>query len=127
MQFIMGLNESFDSVRSQILMIDPLIYVNKVYSMLLRATPMRVAIRGATSITAKMIPQRHKIRLQWRWHQRWQNFIQGFGVAYLTTFDGEWRGCKIAVDDYCSSQRLYFISYLTTLIIFFNKNIELLK
>ena len=33
MQFLMGLNESFDSVRSQILLLDSSPYVNKVYSM----------------------------------------------------------------------------------------------
>ena len=40
---------------------------------------------------------------------------------YLTTLEREWRGYKIAVGGYCSSQWLYFISYLTSLIIFFNK------
>ena len=49
-------------------------------------------------------------------------------VAYLATFEREWRGCKIVVGDYCSSQQLYSILYLTSLIIFFLiKNIELLK
>ena len=31
-------------------------------------------------------------------------------MSYLTTLEREFRGCKIAVDGYCSSQRLYFIS-----------------
>ena len=35
MQFLMGLNESFDSVRSQILLLDSIPSVNKVYSMVL--------------------------------------------------------------------------------------------
>ena len=65
---------------------------------------MGVAIRGVIPITAKMAAQKQKIRLHWRWHQRWQNAIQGFGVAYLATFEREWRGCKIAVGDSCSSQ-----------------------
>ena len=82
---------------------------------------MGVAIRGAISITAKMAPQRQIIKLQWRWYKGWQNAIQGFGVAYLTTLEREWKGCKIAVSGYCSSQRLYFIPYLACLIIFFNK------
>ena len=82
---------------------------------------MGVAIRGTIPITAKMAPQRQIIKLQWRWHKRWQNAIQGFGVAYLATLEREWRGCKIAVGGYCSSQRLYSISYLACLIIFFNK------
>ena len=41
MQFLMGLNESFDSVRSQILLLDPLPSVNKVYSMVLRIEKQR--------------------------------------------------------------------------------------
>ena len=36
MQFLMGLNESFDNVRIQILLLDPLPSVNKVYSMVLQ-------------------------------------------------------------------------------------------
>ena len=82
---------------------------------------MGVAIKGAILITAKMAPQRQKIKIQWKWHQRCQNANQGFGVAYLTTLEREWRGCKIAIGGYCTSQRLYFIPYLTSLIIFFNK------
>ena len=82
---------------------------------------MGVVIRGAIFITAKMTLQRQKIKLQWRWYQRWQNVIQGFGVANLATLERELRGCKIAVDGYCSSQWLYFILYLVSLIIFFNK------
>ena len=86
---------------------------------------MGVVIRGVIPITAKMAPQRQIIKLQWRWHKRWhkrwQNAIQGFGVAYLATLEREWRGCKIAVGGYCSSQLLYSIPYLACLIIFFNK------
>ena len=41
MQFLMGLNESFDSVRSQILLLDPFPSVNKVYSMVLRIEKQR--------------------------------------------------------------------------------------
>ena len=82
---------------------------------------MGVAIKGAVLITAKMAPQRQMIKLQWRWHKRWKNTIQGFGVAYLATLEREWRGCKIAVGGYCSSQQLYSIPYLACLIIFFNK------
>ena len=80
---------------------------------------MGVAIRGVILITVKMEPQRQIIKLQWRWHKKWQNAIQGFGVAYLVTLERELRGCKIAVGGYRSSQRLYFISYLACLIIFF--------
>ena len=41
MQFLMGLNESFDGIRSQILLLDPLPSVNKVYSMVLRIEKQR--------------------------------------------------------------------------------------
>ena len=82
---------------------------------------MGVAIKGVIPITAKMTPQQLKIMLQWRWYQRWQNAIPGFGVPYLATLEREMRDCKMAVNDYCSSQQLYSILYLTSLIIFFNK------
>ena len=98
-----------------------LVWITSRY-LYIRTTPMGVVIRGVILITVKMAPQRQKIKLQWRWYQRCQNAIQGFGVAYLTTLEREWRGCKIAVGVYCTSQRLYFISYLTSL-----RNIELLK
>ena len=80
---------------------------------------MGVAIRGAILITVKMAPQRQIIELQWRWHKRWQNGIQGFGVTYLATLERELIGCKIAVGGYCSSQWLYSIPYLACLIRFF--------
>ena len=82
---------------------------------------MGVAIWGDILITTKMTPQRQKIKLQWKWHQMCQNVIQDLGMAYLATLEREWKGCKIVVDGYCTSQRLYFIPYLTSLIIFFNK------
>ena len=41
MQFLMGLNESFDGIRSQILLLDLLPSVNKVYSMVLRIEKQR--------------------------------------------------------------------------------------
>ena len=78
---------------------------------------MGVAIKDVIPITAKMTPQRQKIILQ----RKWQNVIQGFGMTYLVTLDRELRGCKIAVDGYCSSRRLYSIPDLASLIIFFNK------
>ena len=36
MRFLMGLNESFDTVRSQILMMDPFPSMSKVYSLILQ-------------------------------------------------------------------------------------------
>ena len=71
---------------------------------MVRATPMGVAIRGAIPITAKMAPQQLKIMLQRRCHQRWQNAIPGFGVPYLATLEREMSGCKMAVSNYCYSQ-----------------------
>ncbi|KAK6150121.1 hypothetical protein DH2020_017646 [Rehmannia glutinosa] len=41
MQFLMGLNESYDHVRNQILLLDPLPTVNKAYSMLLSVEKQR--------------------------------------------------------------------------------------
>ena len=72
----------------------------------LRATPTGVAIKGGIPVTAKMAPKSQKLVIQWRWHQRWQNVIRDFRVPYLATLDKELRGCKIAVDGSCASQRL---------------------
>ncbi|XP_031260066.1 uncharacterized protein LOC116118244 [Pistacia vera] len=41
MQFLMGLNENFDHIRNQILVMDPLPSVNKAYSMVLRVEKQR--------------------------------------------------------------------------------------
>ncbi|KAL0402463.1 UNVERIFIED_CONTAM: hypothetical protein Slati_4276200 [Sesamum latifolium] len=41
MQFLMGLSEPYDSIRSQILVLDPLPSVNKAYSMVLRVERQR--------------------------------------------------------------------------------------
>ncbi|XP_057999024.1 uncharacterized protein LOC131177875 [Hevea brasiliensis] len=41
MQFLMGLNETYDHVRNQILLMDPLPSVNKAYSMILRVEKQR--------------------------------------------------------------------------------------
>ncbi|KAL0297060.1 UNVERIFIED_CONTAM: Retrovirus-related Pol polyprotein from transposon RE1 [Sesamum radiatum] len=41
MQFLMGLSEPYDSIRSQILVLDPLLRVNKAYSMVLRVERQR--------------------------------------------------------------------------------------
>ncbi|KAL0287825.1 UNVERIFIED_CONTAM: Retrovirus-related Pol polyprotein from transposon RE1 [Sesamum angustifolium] len=41
MQFLMGLNEHYDNIRSQILVLDPLPNVNKAYSMVLRVERQR--------------------------------------------------------------------------------------
>ncbi|KAL0430968.1 UNVERIFIED_CONTAM: Retrovirus-related Pol polyprotein from transposon RE1 [Sesamum radiatum] len=40
-QFLTGLNESYDNIRSQILVLDPLPHVNKAYSMVLRVERQR--------------------------------------------------------------------------------------
>lgn len=41
MQFLMGLNESYDAIKSQILVLDPLFTVNKSYSMVLKVEKQR--------------------------------------------------------------------------------------
>lgn len=41
-QFLMGLNEYYYSIRSQILVLDPLPYVNKSYFMILRVEKQKV-------------------------------------------------------------------------------------
>ncbi|KAL0401324.1 UNVERIFIED_CONTAM: hypothetical protein Slati_4162300 [Sesamum latifolium] len=46
MQFLMGLSEPYDSIRSQILVLDPLPSVNKAYSMVLRVERQRKSESG---------------------------------------------------------------------------------
>lgn len=41
LQFLIGLNEGYDSIRSQILLLDPLPTVNKTYSMVIRVEEQR--------------------------------------------------------------------------------------
>ncbi|KAJ0016708.1 hypothetical protein Pint_10816 [Pistacia integerrima] len=41
MQFLVGLNDSFDHIRNQILLMDPLPIINKAYSMVLRVEKQR--------------------------------------------------------------------------------------
>ena len=41
MQFLMGLNESYNQIRGQILLIDPLPSINKVYSLLIQDESQR--------------------------------------------------------------------------------------
>ncbi|KAL2247408.1 UNVERIFIED_CONTAM: Retrovirus-related Pol polyprotein from transposon RE1 [Sesamum indicum] len=48
MQFLMGLNESYDNIRNQILVLDPLPHVNKAYSMVLRVEMQRQVNLGFT-------------------------------------------------------------------------------
>ncbi|KAL2232769.1 UNVERIFIED_CONTAM: Retrovirus-related Pol polyprotein from transposon RE1 [Sesamum indicum] len=48
MQFLMGLNESYDNIRNQILVLDPLPHVNKAYSMVLRVERQRQVNLGFT-------------------------------------------------------------------------------
>ena len=42
MQFLMGLNDSFSAIRSQILLMDPLPAVNKAYSLVLQEENQRL-------------------------------------------------------------------------------------
>ncbi|KAL0385834.1 UNVERIFIED_CONTAM: hypothetical protein Sradi_2977700 [Sesamum radiatum] len=49
MQFSMGLNESYDHVRNQILMMDPLPTVSKAYSMILRVQKQKEINAGSSN------------------------------------------------------------------------------
>lgn len=44
MKFLMGLNESFAQVKAQILLMDPLPFINKVYSLLIQEQMQRVLV-----------------------------------------------------------------------------------
>lgn len=57
-QFLMGLNESYDSIRSQILILDPLPTVNKAYSMVPRIEKQRtiqIDLNGNTESSAMLV------------------------------------------------------------------------
>lgn len=47
-QFLVGLNDNYDSIRGQILVLDPLPSVNKAYSMILRVEKHKV-VQGEVS------------------------------------------------------------------------------
>ena len=49
MQFLMGLNESFSHVRAQILLLDPIPPVNKVFSLLVQEEHQRNISVSSTS------------------------------------------------------------------------------
>ncbi|KAL0395627.1 UNVERIFIED_CONTAM: hypothetical protein Scaly_0011100 [Sesamum calycinum] len=51
MQFLMGLNDSFDAIRSQILVMDPLPIVDKTYSLVLRVESQRQGQLNIEDIT----------------------------------------------------------------------------
>ncbi|KAL0373108.1 UNVERIFIED_CONTAM: hypothetical protein Scaly_0992400 [Sesamum calycinum] len=51
MQFLMGLNDSFDAIRSQILVMDPLPIVDKAYSLVLRVESQRQGQLNIEDIT----------------------------------------------------------------------------
>jgi hypothetical protein len=46
-QFLMGLNETFSHIRGQILLIDPLPPINKVFSMILQEERQRQIVSSA--------------------------------------------------------------------------------
>ena len=51
MQFLMGLYDGYDRVRSQILLFDPLPSVNKAYSMLLKVESQRQVVSTLNETT----------------------------------------------------------------------------
>ncbi|KAL0439476.1 UNVERIFIED_CONTAM: hypothetical protein Slati_2430600 [Sesamum latifolium] len=54
MQFLMGLNEAYDHVRNQILVMDPLPNLSKPYSMILRIEKQKEVNPGSSSTTQNM-------------------------------------------------------------------------
>ncbi|KAL2230522.1 UNVERIFIED_CONTAM: hypothetical protein Sindi_1646600 [Sesamum indicum] len=57
MQFLMGLHESLDHVRNQILLMEPFSSVNKAYSMILTVEKQRETITGNASSLQNMAMQ----------------------------------------------------------------------
>ncbi|KAL0366649.1 UNVERIFIED_CONTAM: Retrovirus-related Pol polyprotein from transposon RE2 [Sesamum radiatum] len=57
MQFLMGLNETYDNVRNQILMQEPLPNVSKAYAMILRVEKQREVHSGSLNIGHNMAMQ----------------------------------------------------------------------
>lgn len=49
MKFLMGLNDSFSQVKTQILLMDPLLSINKVYSLLIQEEMQQVVSNGSIS------------------------------------------------------------------------------
>lgn len=66
MQFLIGLNESYDGVQNQILMLDPLPNINKAYSIVLRVEKQKEVQIWITDVigNAKMLVhgQNYKMR-----------------------------------------------------------------
>ena len=47
MQFLMGLNETYSQIRGQVLLLDPLLSINKVYSLLIQDESQRSIAHSA--------------------------------------------------------------------------------
>lgn len=66
-QFLMGLNESYDHMRNHILIIDPLLSMNKVYSMVLRVEKQRKIHTNVTDdFNSAMMVKEQSLRSQGR-------------------------------------------------------------
>ncbi|KAG8648046.1 hypothetical protein MANES_09G140601v8 [Manihot esculenta] len=63
MQFLMGLNETFESVRDQVLGMDPLPTINKAYSMVMKFESQR-KILGAMNDNTKSLALLNKTQSQ---------------------------------------------------------------
>ncbi|KAL2466545.1 Uncharacterized protein Adt_42396 [Abeliophyllum distichum] len=87
MQFLMGLNDFFDHIRNQILVMDPLPNVNKAYSMILRVEKHRDVHHLFPEINdnTAMMTRTHNF-------DRDGSGRGGFGRGYLGGRDGSGRG-----------------------------------
>ncbi|KAL2252610.1 UNVERIFIED_CONTAM: hypothetical protein Sindi_0055700 [Sesamum indicum] len=75
MEFLVGLNEEYDHVRSQILMMDPLPNVSNAYSMILRIEKQREINSGNANIIPNMAVQVFKKPDTQRNFQKKKTFI----------------------------------------------------
>ncbi|KAK9165874.1 hypothetical protein Scep_001065 [Stephania cephalantha] len=71
MQFLMGLNDIYDHVRNQILVMDPLPNINKAYSMILRVEKQReVNINFAPALETTMAVRNGHVKQFHKWDSK---------------------------------------------------------
>jgi hypothetical protein len=72
-QFLMGLNDSFSNIRGQILLIDPLPSINKVFSLIVQEESQQEIFLGSlshdtTTLMTKAVPmQQNRLPMQQNW------------------------------------------------------------